>query len=161
VAILSRGARNGGCIRFHLDSSEAGRRVFDEIQGRVGAGNAAKRAGEAGGMIFGSYPCCGVQLCIAMPKSGPSYMPEACPHCASKVWHRLSRIDPQSWTEAEFLAEHEVDDAAKTIMERNPQPEIKLTPAQQEAFKRAIDDYLLYGDSRDGDERPTGILNSL
>lgn len=66
-------------------------------------------------MIFGSYPCCSGSLGIAMPDKTPVYWPEDCPHCGAKVWHRLSRVDPQSWTEAEFLAEFEVDEATKMI----------------------------------------------
>jgi hypothetical protein len=52
---------------------------------------------------------------IAMPSEAPGYasLPayrrENCPHCDAVVWHRLSRVEPMSWTELDFLAEHEVD----------------------------------------------------
>lgn len=68
-------------------------------------------------MIFGSYPCCGGALGLGVPHDArlPQYFSEDCPHCKVKVWHKLSRIDPESWTEAEFLATHDVDEAAKKI----------------------------------------------
>lgn len=66
-------------------------------------------------MILGSYPCCDGTLCIETPDQTPVYVQEDCPHCGAKVWHKLSRADPTSWTEADFLAEHEVDYEAKTI----------------------------------------------
>lgn len=65
-------------------------------------------------MIFGNYPCCGSALAISMPERA-AYHRENCPACGAVVWHRLSRIDPQSWTEDRFLAEHEVDEQTKTI----------------------------------------------
>lgn len=66
-------------------------------------------------MIFGSYPCCGRELTLSMPGKTPAYQPVACPHCGAKVWHRLSRVQSTSWTEADFLKEHDVDAVARTI----------------------------------------------
>jgi hypothetical protein len=66
-------------------------------------------------MIFGRYPCCSGSLAIAMPAKTPAYLPEDCPHCGAKVWHRLSRVESISWTEAEFLEQHDVDLERKTI----------------------------------------------
>lgn len=66
-------------------------------------------------MIFGSYPCCDGSLTLTMPDKTPAYLPDDCPHCGAKVWHRLSRVQSTSWTEADFLAEHDVDFDAKTI----------------------------------------------
>jgi len=60
-------------------------------------------------MIIGSYPCCDGSLCLAMPAKTPAFAQEDCPHCGAKVWHRFSRIETMSWTEADFLAEHVVD----------------------------------------------------
>lgn len=60
-------------------------------------------------MMFGDYPCCSGSLFIAMPDRTPVYCPEDCPHCGAKVWHRLSRAEPMSWTEADFLDEFDVD----------------------------------------------------
>lgn len=66
-------------------------------------------------MIFGEYPCCNGFFSSPVPDKTPAYFSENCPHCGAKVWHRLSRVDPMSWTEADFLAEHDIDDEAKTI----------------------------------------------
>jgi hypothetical protein len=66
-------------------------------------------------MMIGSYPCCNGGLLIPMPDKTPAYAPEDCPHCGARVWHRFSRVDPQSWTEADFLAEHDVDAEKHTI----------------------------------------------
>ena len=66
-------------------------------------------------MIFGSYPCCGGTLTLAMPDKTPAYLPEACPHCGTKVWHRLSRVETATWTEPDFLAQYDVDMEARTI----------------------------------------------
>lgn len=72
--------------------------------------------------MFGGYPCCDGALAITMPAKTPAYFRENCPHCGAVVWHLLSRIDPQSWTEADFLIEHEVDDATKQIRPKRPEP---------------------------------------
>lgn len=66
-------------------------------------------------MIIGQYPCCEGDLTIEVPERTPAYREEACPHCGAKVWHKLSRLDPQSWTEADFLAEYVVDEETMTI----------------------------------------------
>ncbi len=46
---------------------------------------------------------------MAVPDKTPAFRPEDCPHCGAKVWHRLSRIDPWSMLEEDFLKEHTVD----------------------------------------------------
>jgi hypothetical protein len=69
-------------------------------------------------MIFGDYPCCGGAFSTGVPDKTPAYFDEDCPHCGAHVWHRLSRVDPMSWTEADFLAKHEIDAEAKTIKAR-------------------------------------------
>jgi hypothetical protein len=111
-------------------------------------------------MVFGDYPCCGGELAISIPERTPAYSAESCPHCGAKVWHRLSRIDPQSWTEADFLAEYEVDEGAKTIKERNPVPPAPPMPLElMEAFAKMMEDALLYGES--SVEKPAGLLRQL
>lgn len=65
--------------------------------------------------MIGSYPCCDGDLWMAMPDKTPAYLPENCPHCGAKVWHRLSRLQSMSWTEADFLAEYEVDEEAGKV----------------------------------------------
>lgn len=68
-------------------------------------------------MIFGGYPCCDDSLALGIPDGAklPMYFREACPHCGAAVWHRLSHVDPESWTEPDFLEEHEIDEATKMI----------------------------------------------
>lgn len=70
-------------------------------------------------MIAGEYPCCGGPLMLSMPDNGPGLAPEDCPHCGARVWHYYSRIDPKSWTEADFLTQYEVDEANLTIRKRS------------------------------------------
>lgn len=69
-------------------------------------------------MIFGTYPCCDGVLAIEMPAQTPFYVKEECPHCGQVVWHRLSRLDPTSWTEAAFLDEFELDEATHTLRDK-------------------------------------------
>jgi hypothetical protein len=71
-------------------------------------------------MIFGSYPCCDGGLAIAVPDKTPAYLPESCPHCGAKVWHVVSRIDPISYTEADFLKRYHVDFETQTVTKREP-----------------------------------------
>ena len=75
-------------------------------------------------MVIGEYPCCNEPLMIAVPDRTPAYIPEDCPHCGKKVWHRLSRINPKSWLEENFLVEYDVDYESKKITEREPVPTI-------------------------------------
>lgn len=72
-------------------------------------------------MMMGTYPCCAGPLGIGMPDKTPAYFREECPHCGAIVWHKLSRVDPTSWTEVDFLAEHDVDEATKQIKAKAPQ----------------------------------------
>lgn len=91
-------------------------------------------------MIFGSYPCCDGFLNLAMPDKTPAYLPEDCPHCGARVWHRLSRVESMSWTEPDFLAEHEVNEETRQI---TPKPgtaaeafdKMQRDPALIAAFK--------------------------
>lgn len=66
-------------------------------------------------MMTGGYPCCDGPLLIPMPDQTPAFRPETCPHCGAKVWHHLSRVDPWSMTEADFLTKYEVNETAKSI----------------------------------------------
>ena len=72
-------------------------------------------------MVIGEYPCCDGPFSAAVPDKTPAYFSEDCPHCGAKVWHRLSRVDPESWTEADFLELHVVDDANMQITDRRPE----------------------------------------
>lgn len=109
-------------------------------------------------MIFGDYPCCNAPLAIAVPDKTPVYFRELCPTCGVPVWHRLSRLDPESWTEVEFLKEFRVDEATKSIHPlREEAEEVPLTAKQMELLKAIMLRTLLYGDSS-STEIPVGIL---
>lgn len=94
-------------------------------------------------MVLGDYPCCGAPLCFAVPEKTPMYFREACPSCGQIVWHRLSRWDPKSWAEADFLAEHEIDEKTKVI--RSKRESIPLTDDQRRILAKQMEDYFLYG----------------
>ena len=61
-------------------------------------------------------------MMIAIPDGVdlPAFEPEDCPHCGAPVWHQFSRVEPMTWLEADFLADHVVDEAAMTIEKRSP-----------------------------------------
>ncbi len=68
-------------------------------------------------MIMGDYPCCDGPLCLAVPdRPLPAFLPEICPHCGAKVWHKFSRWDPISWTDEEFRKLYDVNDETKQIV---------------------------------------------
>lgn len=68
-------------------------------------------------MIMGTYPCCDEGLAIACPLGVqlPKYMSDKCPGCGTTCWHKISRVDPTSWTEEDFLKEFDVDPDTKTV----------------------------------------------
>lgn len=67
-------------------------------------------------MILGSYPCCGRPLMLTLQEGPlPRFAPDTCEHCGAAVWHRFSRVNPASWTDAQFRSEFDVDDATKTV----------------------------------------------
>ena len=82
-------------------------------------------------MIIGSYPCCGGPFEHALPEKTPAYFKQLCPHCGAVVWHRLSKADPESWTEADFLASHKIDEASREIMPIEPPPETSETAEER------------------------------
>lgn len=74
-------------------------------------------------MILGEYPCCDGPLSLGVPERTPCFLPQTCPHCGTKVWHLLSRTDPESWIESEFLRLYEVNEETRHITKRaNPLP---------------------------------------
>lgn len=60
-------------------------------------------------MVVGSYPCCDGPLALSVPDKCPAFIEEVCPHCGRTVWHRLSRIDPESWLEEDFLKVYSIN----------------------------------------------------
>ena len=65
-------------------------------------------------MIFGEYPCCGHALALALTGK-PAVSKEVCPGCGAVVWHVLERVDPRSYTDADFRVAFDVDEEAKSI----------------------------------------------
>lgn len=113
-------------------------------------------------MIFGEYPCCGADLAIPMPERTPKYLPETCPKCGAKVWHVLSRLSPESFTEDEFLRRHEVDESTHTVRDRYAAIEeaIARTLESDPRFaeiRNEIERSLLYGNSS---IKPRGLITN-
>jgi len=54
----------------------------------------------------------------------PAYARDHCKGCGRVVWVKYSRVYPIAWTESDFLAEHEIDEAMQQIRE-------KATPMQE------------------------------
>lgn len=75
-------------------------------------------------MIIGQYPCCNADFTLAVPKKTPAYLPEDCPHCGVKVWHVVSRVDPISYTEEEFLKLYDVDYEKKIVTRKSLQESV-------------------------------------
>lgn len=67
-------------------------------------------------MIFGEYPCCDGPLSLEVPDRSGVFSREVCPHCGHAVWHWLSRIDPKSYLEEEFLDLYEVDHETRRVV---------------------------------------------
>lgn len=61
-------------------------------------------------------------LMIAVPDRTPCYVEVACETCKRPVWYRLSRVDPIAWTEADFLAEHNIDREKNLITRKDGKP---------------------------------------
>lgn len=121
-------------------------------------------------MIIGSYPCCNGDLHISMPETA-GFSRENCPHCGSVVWHRLSRFEPSSWTEADFLEAYEVDEKSKKVVDKRERdakalfdampPELRkiVETTTDKVVKMASDeliDILMYGD-RSANRKPVGL----
>ena len=68
-------------------------------------------------MIIGSYPCCNETLVLEY--EGPGFCKEECPHCNTTVWHKMSNLDPCSYTEEQFLTLFEIDETTRTIKEKS------------------------------------------
>lgn len=70
-------------------------------------------------VMVGTSPCCGAPLLIALPPGPlPRFARDVCDSCGARLWHRFSRVNPETWTEEQFLVAFEVDDGAKTIKSR-------------------------------------------
>lgn len=65
--------------------------------------------------MIGEYPCCNEPLMLEIEsiQDLPKFQKECCPNCRAVVWHKLSRIDGQSWCEKDFP--YEINEETKTI----------------------------------------------
>ena len=121
-------------------------------------------------MIFGSYPCCNGDLHISMPETS-GFSKEKCPHCGATVWHRMSRFDPATWTEAEFLERFEINEDTKSIVDKEARAEKEALDAMplelrkivettiNEVAKMAADEWLerfMYG-NQSANRKPVGL----
>lgn len=66
-------------------------------------------------MIIGTYPCCNGTMAIDIGEGKGQYAPHTCDHCGATVWTRFSRINPETWTDADFRQEFAVDDVKRTV----------------------------------------------
>lgn len=110
-------------------------------------------------MIFGAYPCCDGPLALALPDGElPRYAPEACPHCGARVWHKFSRLVPESWTEKDFLAEFIVDEAGKRVTPRKEPTALEIAAAKiaAESVAGMLVEEILHGNGSEG--KPLGLF---
>jgi predicted RNA-binding Zn-ribbon protein involved in translation (DUF1610 family) len=96
-----------------------------------------------------------------MPDQTPKYLPENCPHCGVKVWHVLSRVTPESFTEDEFLQRYEVDEASHAVRDKYAEVEARIHEAIRNhprfnELMQVMENLILYGDSKG--QRPTGLI---
>lgn len=71
-------------------------------------------------MIIGDCPyegCSGAHMIPCAPKC-PAFSRQVCEECGRPFWLLHSRVDPKAFTEEEFAARYEVDEATKVITER-------------------------------------------
>lgn len=64
------------------------------------------------------YDDCNGVLVVEVPERTPVYERLECPTCGRGLWYRLSRLNPEAWTAADFEAEHEIDEETMTIKRR-------------------------------------------
>lgn len=91
-------------------------------------------------MISGSYPCCDGDLTLSVEGiDTPVIQREICPHCGALVWHKLSRLDPESWTDVEFRKFYDVNDETKVAKPKGYEPIGDVNPAVQALMTAAMD----------------------
>lgn len=47
----------------------------------------------------------------------PSVYKHKCKVCDKVIWTNISRIDPKSWTEKDFIETHKIDEETKKVSE--------------------------------------------
>lgn len=73
-------------------------------------------------MIIGECPYsdCTEPLMVGVDESAqlPAFYPHYCEGCGRKIWTKMTRVDPASWTEEDFLKDFNVDEETKHITEK-------------------------------------------
>ena len=73
-------------------------------------------------MIIGECPYnnCNEPLMIGVEDGAqlPAFYPHYCEGCKRKIWTKMTRIDPASWTEEDFLRDFNVNEETKNITEK-------------------------------------------
>ena len=64
------------------------------------------------------YDDCDGFMMLEVPERTPCYAEVDCDDCGRVVWYRFSRIDPEAWTEAGFLATHGIDRETGRVVRR-------------------------------------------
>lgn len=76
-------------------------------------------------MIYNVYPCCKKPLMIEHPQwlnqNDHVFAKENCPHCQSLVMHKISYMNPQTFTEEEFNKLYIITEDKKIVL-RAPVP---------------------------------------
>ncbi len=71
-------------------------------------------------MIIGECPYDGCDGDIMLGCDGwpmPSFYKHECETCKKYIWTKITRIDPQSFTEEDFLSTHKINEDTKSIKE--------------------------------------------
>ncbi len=64
------------------------------------------------------YDDCDHTFFVSVPERTPACTKLECEGCKRPVWYKLSRIDPECWTEEEFLRLHDVDEETRRITKK-------------------------------------------
>lgn len=54
-------------------------------------------------------------MMLEIPDKTPQWAKINCDDCGRVAWYRFSRIDPEAWTEKDFLEKFEVNEQTKMI----------------------------------------------
>lgn len=68
-------------------------------------------------MIFGACPYCDHSMMFDVPDKAPVLSHQTCDACGKTFWEFHSRVFPRAYTEEEFAAAFEIDEAAGTFRE--------------------------------------------
>lgn len=66
-------------------------------------------------MIIGSTPCCDAPLFRPLAPNPPCFERHVCEECGVVLWTLHTRLFPETWTEADFLKEYDVDETTKAV----------------------------------------------